>query len=103
MSANGTQVYADYLRLKNTNMTKKDEVLIKWYADYRNEKEISLMTPLDFRDVIEWMAERQVNNLRKPDVIKSVCPVCKCIAGSTCAHSWHYDNKNNWNTGQTVL
>ena len=54
-------------------MTKKDEVLIKWYADYRNEKEISLMTPLDFRDVIEWMAERQVNNLRKPDVIKSVC------------------------------
>ena len=74
-------------------MTKKDEVLIKWYADYRNEKGISLLTPLDFRDLIEWMAENQVNNLCKPDVIKSVCPVCKCISGSTCAHSWHYDNK----------
>jgi hypothetical protein len=22
---------------------------------------------------------------------KSVCPVCKCIAGTSCAHSWHYN------------
>ena len=80
-------------------MTKKDEVLIKWYTDYRNEKEISLMTLLDFRDVIEWMAEKQVNNLRKPDVIKAVCPVCECVAGTTCAHSWHYHNKGNWKAG----
>ena len=24
---------------------------------------------------------------------KSVCPVCKCINGTTCSHSWHLYNK----------
>jgi hypothetical protein len=40
-------------------MTEKEEILIKWCGDYKAEKGISLYTPLDFRDVIEWMAEKQ--------------------------------------------
>jgi hypothetical protein len=54
--------------------------------------------------LIRKYGEQEVANFisSKQDVIKSVCPVCKCIAGSTCAHSWHYDN-GNWKVGQTVL
>ena len=53
----------------------------------------------------DWsnIVQEIVKVLRQPDVIKSVCPVCKCVAGTTCAHSWHYDNKGNWKSGQTVL
>jgi len=49
-------------------------------------------------EISKWLdeyAQMKVNEL-KSDVIKSVCPVCKCVAGTTCAHSWHYDNKGNW-------
>ena len=35
------------------------------------------------------------NNLVQADIIKSGCRVCKCFAGTTCANSWHYDNKGN--------
>jgi len=28
--------------------------------------------------------------LSKRDSTNLVCPVCKCIAGITCAHDWHY-------------
>lgn len=61
----------------------------------------SLLIMSCFSKAIEFIEQNA--KLRQPAVIKSVCPVCKCIAGSTCAHSWHYNNKNNWNTGQSVL
>lgn len=43
----------------------------------------------------------RIQQLQKHNVIESVCPSCKSIPGTTCCHSWHYDNNNRWK--QTVL
>ncbi len=29
------------------------------------------------------------------ELARLVCPACNCITGTTCGHSWHYDNKEN--------
>ena len=81
----------------------KIEVALHLAKDCTYADEMTEGAKKHLRDIIDEALMEVKNNIVLPDVIKSVCPVCKCVAGTTCAHSWHYDNKGNWRSGQTVL
>mgnify|MGYP001607839175 CR=1 FL=1 len=81
--------------------TKQETInLFNEYCDYMNDHEQHEGDRMRFEEFIEKYEQRNSYNNEHDDLIETlnngianaktdVCPSCKCIAGTTCFHSWH--------------